>query len=646
MERIKTKIVTHKNERRIALVFAYDAETIEQVKQIDGRRWSKTMKCWHIPATAENIKKYHAPLPGPAPKQQIVLTIDKQKGRLYVNGVNNSLIHSKLRQLPGAFWIKGRGSWVFKGTNDIYVNVVKLLTDNGCGFAKTVIEKPVKKEKKAPAVLDEFLQEYCKVMQLKRLNAGTQQIYLKFFTRFYGHFSGQVLGDLSYNEIFDYIKAENKRLNHTQLRQTIAAIKFYYENIVGRDRMFFNLGHKGKLELSPLFLTFNEIKELCLGITSDSDKLLLFMVYHANVGITELCKLPINSEGYFNYHTLPGKCAAALRWYLGLLEGHKEQTANSQYLFENKGKAYTPHRLKYKLYRIMSYYSLVGLYKKQYRHILDSAQYSEKTKQMYLGAIMKFIRYTNYKHPALVSNDEIRDYLVLHREKSASHQDNIINAFKFFFEKVHNNELTSKYMLRPRKGFYLPDYFTKEELAAMINVCENKKHKLLLSIGYCAGLRRGEIQRLKLVDVDLRSNRLFIRSSKGRKDRYSLLSANLHQLLAEHIEENHPKVYLFEGATPGKMYSATSMASVLKGLAKAAGIQRRVYLHMLRHSFATHLLEEGKDVRYVQELLGHVDIKTTMRYTHIVNDALTISSPFDSLPLHKKEFDIRRGLSP
>jgi site-specific recombinase XerD len=426
----------------------------------------------------------------------------------------------------------------------------------------------------------------------------------------------------------------------------MAAIKFYYERVLGRNKMFFNLDNSGKLELSPLYLNFNEIKEVCSGIQSASDKLLLFLVYHANVGITEISKLPVDNEGYFKHNTLPGRNEQALRWYLELLESHKRRTLNSHYLFESQGKAFAPHKLKYKLYRIMSYYALDTLYKMQYRHILDSTRYSEKTKQMYLSAILKFICYSNYKHPALVSNDEIRDYLVLHREKSASHQDNIINAFKFFFEKVHKNELTSKYLFRPRRGFYLPDYFTKEELAAMISVCENKKHELLVSLCYCAGLRRGELQRLKLVDIDLRRNTLFVRASKGRKDRYSLLSANLHALLREHVEENKPKVYVFEGATPGKMYSTTSMASVLKSLAKTAGIQRRVYLHMLRHSFATHLLEDGKDIRYVQELLGHIDIKTTMRYTHIINDALTISSPFDTLPLHQKKFDLRRGLSP
>jgi len=123
-----------------------------------------------------------------------------------------------------------------------------------------------------------------------------------------------------------------------------------------------------------------------------------------------------------------------------------------------------------------------------------------------------------------------------------------------------------------------------------------------------------------------------VKDAKGNKDRYTLFSGHLHKLHNDYMKKYKPALYLFEGAEKGEKYSFTSMSNVLKSLAKAAGIQRSVNLHMLRHSFATHLLEDGKDIRYVQELLGHKSIKTTERYTHIVNDALTnVSSPFDRM---------------
>jgi site-specific recombinase XerD len=266
---------------------------------------------------------------------------------------------------------------------------------------------------------------------------------------------------------------------------------------------------------------------------------------------------------------------------------------------------------------------------------------------MYLGYFMKFLRYYDYKHPSFISNEDIRDYLVLHRDKSTSHQDNMINAFKFFSEKVHNTEISDHNYIRPRRGFFLPDYFTKEELASMINHLTNIKHKFLISIGYCAGLRRSEIQKLTLQDIDVKKNRIFIRSAKGKKDRYTVFSGNLKGMLNDYLAEYTPKVYLFESNTPGKKYSTTSMARVLKNTAKAVGIQRRVHLHMLRHSFATHLLEDGKDITYVQQLLGHADIKTTQKYTHIINDAIeTVTSPIASLPIDEKYSKAQSGLSP
>jgi len=203
---------------------------------------------------------------------------------------------------------------------------------------------------------------------------------------------------------------------------------------------------------------------------------------------------------------------------------------------------------------------------------------------------------------------------------------------KFFFEKVHKTEISEKYVIRPRKGFFLPDFFTREELVAIIHHTHNIKHRLLISLFYCSGMRREEMRQLKIADVNIKTNRIFVRSAKGKKDRYTLFSQHLHSLLQEYLEKEKPKIYLFEGSIVGKPYSTSSMANVLKRSALSAGIRRRVHIHMLRHSFATHLLEDGWDIRYVQELLGHSNIKTTTIYTHIVNDALnTVRSPFDRM---------------
>jgi len=243
-----------------------------------------------------------------------------------------------------------------------------------------------------------------------------------------------------------------------------------------------------------------------------------------------------------------------IEYYKYLHKAHCQAVKNKQYLFEHKKKAHTVKTLRHKLFRILGYHRLEGIYTAQYRQILENTNYSGKTRQMYLGYFMKFLRYHDYKHPSFISNEDIRDYLVLHRDKSTSHQDNMINAFKFFFEKVHNTEISDQSYIRPRKGFYLPDYFTQEELANMINYLSNAKHKLLLSIGYCGGLRRSEIQNIRLEDINIKKNRMFIRKAKGRKDRYTVLSNNIKGILADYYKEYHPKVYLFEGDKAGKKY--------------------------------------------------------------------------------------------
>jgi site-specific recombinase XerD len=208
----------------------------------------------------------------------------------------------------------------------------------------------------------------------------------------------------------------------------------------------------------------------------------------------------------------------------------------------------------------------------------------------------------------------------------------MINALHFFFEKVYHRTIPAQYAIRPRKEYSLPEVFTPDEVTRIFNQADNIKHKLLLSVIYSAGIRRSEVQRLKPGDIDIKRKMIFIKASKGRKDRYSIISPSLAGLLEQYIEQYKPKIYLFEGNKPGEKYSFTSMTEVLKNAAHAAGIRRRAHLHMLRHSFATHLIEAGTDIRYIQQLLGHNNLKTTERYTHVSNKALTlIKNPLDNL---------------
>jgi site-specific recombinase XerD len=298
------------------------------------------------------------------------------------------------------------------------------------------------------------------------------------------------------------------------------------------------------------------------------------------------------------------------------------------------------------VYRILSYYRLKEIYREQALQLIAGADFSDSTRGMYTSYFMSFLEFVHYKHPHFVNGIDIRAFLYHKRVNSEYYQNGVINSLKFFLLQAYKIQIDEKYFIRPRKGKYLPDVFDKDEVFAIYSQLNNTKHKLLVSIIYSAGLRRSEAQLLELSHIDMKRNLLFIKGGKGTKDRYTVFSAKLKKMIVAYVKEYKPKKYLFEGTHPGTLYSFTSMGNVLKNGAKSAGIHRRVHLHMLRHSFATHLLEEGVDVRYVQILLGHSNIKTTQRYTHLTNYALDkIRSPMDRIFANNKQ-DSLTGSSP
>ena len=184
---------------------------------------------------------------------------------------------------------------------------------------------------------------------------------------------------------------------------------------------------------------------------------------------------------------------------------------------------------------------------------------------------------------------------------------------------------------RPKTPKLLPNVLSKEEVKAILTVNGNLKHKSMLSLIYSCGLRRGELLNLQLTQVDSKRKLLIIKQSKGRKDRIVPLSEKIIEMLREYYLAFRPKQWLFEGQTGGQ-YSAESLAKVLKQSILKAGIKKPVSLHWLRHSYATHLLESGTDLRFIQELLGHSSSKTTEIYTHVSTKSLqNIKSPFDDL---------------
>lgn len=273
----------------------------------------------------------------------------------------------------------------------------------------------------------------------------------------------------------------------------------------------------------------------------------------------------------------------------------------------------------------------------KFRNWLLSQRYSDSTIKTYCEAIAVFLRFFHDKPLDQISNSDLiqfnTDY-ILKRKYSASYQNQVINAVKLFFRIVTKTSLNPDLIHRPKRPSLLPNILSTQEVASILKVTENQKHRMLLSLIYSCGLRRSEVLNLKPADVDSDRNLLIIRQGKGKKDRVVPLSDKTIALLRDYYKAYRPQTYLFEGQKPGEKYSEQSLRKVLETAVKKAGIKKPVTLHWLRHSYATHLLESGTDLRYIQEILGHKSSKTTEIYTHVSTQYLQkIKTPFDSLDL-------------
>ncbi len=267
------------------------------------------------------------------------------------------------------------------------------------------------------------------------------------------------------------------------------------------------------------------------------------------------------------------------------------------------------------------------------RRELKLRNYSHKTFTSYRSCLRSLIKYFSPRHPRELSNEDIRKYLLhLIEEKhySAGSINQAFNAIRFLYVELYKRPLVIAGVPRALKDEKLPTVLSQDEIIKILNVVRNVKHKAILMLIYSGGLRVGESVKLKLSDVDGKRMMIHVQGAKGRKDRYTLLSEVALVQLREYYKEYHPREYLFEGAHGRKHLSERSAENVFKGAIERAGIRKAVSIHSLRHSFATHLLEAGVDIKYIQELLGHSRVKTTEVYTHVSQKSLgKIVSPLD-----------------
>ena len=273
----------------------------------------------------------------------------------------------------------------------------------------------------------------------------------------------------------------------------------------------------------------------------------------------------------------------------------------------------------------------------RFSEYMKARRYSSNSINSYVECMRLFLNFHSQKHYLEIDNKDVdyfnRNY-ILKKKLSATYQGQFINAIKLFYAKIPRKKLVIDYMERPRAGSPLPKVLSKEDVAKLLNSTENIKQKTMLSLIYSCGLRRGELINMKITDIDSKRNIINIRHAKGDKDRIVPLSEKVLALLREYYKKYRPQNWLFEGLIAGTQYTETSLNHIFQRGKTKANIKIPCSLHSLRHCYATHLLEAGTDIRYIQALLGHKHSKTTEIYTHVTTKSIQkIKSPFDDLDI-------------
>ena len=270
-----------------------------------------------------------------------------------------------------------------------------------------------------------------------------------------------------------------------------------------------------------------------------------------------------------------------------------------------------------------------------FRRELGIRNYSYKTIKAYRSHLRSFVRHFSPRHPRDLTDEDIRSYMLYLVEEegiSAGSLNQVLNAIRFLYVELYRRPMVLGDIRRPKRVKKLPTVLSQDEVQRVLRVVKNLKHRCLLMVTYSGGLRVGEAVHLKVEDIDGRRKMIHVVFAKGQKERYTLLGDATLEELRKYWKESRPTKWLFPGKRECGYMSVQSAENIFKVAASRAGIVKRVSIHALRHSFATHFLEAGVDIRYIQELLGHASAKTTEIYTHVSRGAIQkIVNPIDRL---------------
>lgn len=258
--------------------------------------------------------------------------------------------------------------------------------------------------------------------------------------------------------------------------------------------------------------------------------------------------------------------------------------------------------------------------------------YSERTIITYCSLLAKFLEYVG-REPSEIHISDLKNYLYYRLKKdhiSVSTINQIISAWRIVYVHLLNKEWEGCRISRPRSEKKLPEVLSQHEARCLIDSPSNIKHRAMLYLMYSTGIRRNELLSLKVSDIDSTRMVVNVRQGKGKKDRQVILHPKVLDILREYYKRYRPTNYLFEGFGSQNRYSASSLEKIIKKHTKAVGITKNISVHTLRHCFATHMLEKGANLKVIQQLMGHVSLKTTSMYLSLAHiDNSTIPNPLD-----------------
>lgn len=622
------------SEPKIKVHHPFKNEEFLLLKKVDGFTYSKTHSCWYIPNSLKSLDQLKKLFPfinyerikekqRLKPNKTVNFLIDKEHKVFYIKDFYNQEIFKKIISIQGSYWQKKQKQLIIKGTNENYAKAKEIFTscnyDINISYKKTLLE-----QEKEPTV-----KLFLEALKMKNYSINTIESYLPHFKEFVLNFNKTDIDNLSLSKLREYVADAIlfKNLSEEQSKHLISSIKFYYEKILGKPKIYFTLSKNYTISKNDMKISFAEIYQYVLKFQDTKLQLISYLFFTKNLDTEELTNISLEE---FKTLLKPEKNK---EYYLKLKEiiiNYYKENTPTNYVFENNQKKLTSDDVEHLIDQVSIAEFSIIIYKK----VLTIANLSKQSQEIYVTNFKTYLNYFDFKHPSKITDLEIKKYLFDCKETlklSTSQINNQINTIKFYYKNVENRKIESKYLLRPKREKKLPTVLSLNEVHKMIKVTKNLKHKNLIALLYASGLRRNELLNLNINDIDFDRNLIIIKNGKGKKDRQTLLSENFKVILIKYLEEYKPKSYLFEGATGGK-YSASSLEKVVKKASSNAKITKRVSPHTLRHSFATHLLENSVDIRYIQELLGHNSIKTTERYTHVANITKNnIKSPFDNI---------------